>query len=325
MLEKIKADKLLFTGDWHLNSSTPKSRIDDYADTTLKKLKQIKDICVENDIKVVIQSGDLFHKNRQPLSYVNRVLEVLKGFRDEGIQIYAIAGNHDLAYGKLRYLNKSPLGNVFMSELVKPLDELSIKTSEGYEVKVNGFHYPDEIESAEDSDISICVAHRFYNYKFEKKSLRKEDIKELGYNIYLLGHDHINHKPKQVEGSVILRPGSVLRGSSYTYNLERDVWCEIIKFNGEENKPKLSFGRKKLDIYPAEQIFTSAVFHKQDEEEEEFNSISELTENIDELLNQMENVKSQNPVYTVLDEMRIEEEVKERIELYLNNFGIYRG
>jgi DNA repair exonuclease SbcCD nuclease subunit len=313
---------ILFVGDIHLNSSTPQSRIDDYSITSINKLKQIRKICENNGYEVVILTGDIFHKNRQPLSYLNKVVETFKSFRDRDIKVYTIAGNHDLSYDKMEYIDHSPLGNVLTSDIVMHLDELEIETETGYKVKVKGFDYPDELEPSNTDDISICIAHRFYENMYEDKSITKKDVEDLGYDIYVLGHDHRRYQYKKIGGSFVIRPGSVMRGTSHNYNLEREVFVDAIKFNGEKNRPKISFVKHKLNIAPAEQVFTASVFG--DKENDGVDMITDLSEDINNLLDQMDSVQGENPVYQIMDDMKIDEEVKERIETYLSNYGIYR-
>lgn len=317
---------IVVVGDLHLNSSTPQSRIDDYGDTCLKKLKQVLRICRKNNYELVVLTGDIFHKNKQPMKFINKVVEIFKRFRDSGISVYSITGNHDLAYDKIEYLNQSPLGNLLVSGIVDHLDELKIKSKEGYNIYLKGFDFSDKVESVKEdisSTIKICVAHRYFE-RFDREFLNTKNIKELGYDIYLLGHDHVSYKPKRIDNSYLLRPGSLLRGSSHDYQLERDVVLDVIKFNGSKERPKLSFGREKLDISDAEQVFTKSVFNKKEDQDREERVLSSISEGIDDLLSKMEDMGDENSIYKYLDTMDIEDSVKERIEMYLSNYGIYR-
>lgn len=325
MVKKLEdINKIAIVGDTHLNSTTPQSRIDDYGNTCLDKMSQIYRKCIDNDYKILIITGDIFHKNKQPLKFINKSLELFKKIRDAGIETYVIMGNHDLAYNKVEYVDQSPLYSLLVSGIVEILDELVVKVN-GYEVYIRGFNFPEKVEKNKSNNkISICVAHRYFE-KYDKEFLTSKELKRLGYDIYVLGHDHVSYKPTRVGNTYLLRPGSLMRGTSHDYQLERDVYMNIIKLNGDSERPKLSFKRDVLDIKPANKVFTSSVLREKDKEESEDGDIlSSLAEDLDNLLDKMSSVNSENSIYDFLDSVDVKAGVKERIELYLTNNGIYR-
>jgi len=322
-LKDIKT--LTFVGDLHLNYATPQSRIDSYSEVSLNKFKQICDICESKNYKEVILLGDIFHQNQQTISYVNKVLEILMDFRDRGINLYTVIGNHDLSFNRLDYLDKSPLSTLFCSGLVRPLRLLDISTSVGYKVQVRGFHYPEKIKPVEVKEgiMNICVSHRFYQYKFDKNSLTKKNIDKLGYNIYVLGHDHVGHKIRKIGGSYLVRPGSILRATSHDYNLEREVYINSTVFSGSKDKPKLSFVKDKLNIKDPKYTFSASVMDDKNSSSGDLDLV-DISEKVDDLLSQMSNVSQEISIYDVMGEMDMEDEVKDRIEMYLQNYGIYK-
>lgn len=89
----IKTNKIAFVGDMHLDSTTPSSRVDDYADASLNKLYNLKNICVLKGIKLVILLGDVFNKHDQSNQYLNKVMKAFKSFKDENITVMSITGN----------------------------------------------------------------------------------------------------------------------------------------------------------------------------------------------------------------------------------------
>lgn len=321
---KRKNKKILSSGDLHLNSSTPKSRIDsDYGQTCINKLKQIYKICKNEDVEIVIVPGDIYHKNNQPLKFINKVAKTFKKFKNAGIEIFAIAGNHDLSYDKIKYLDNSPLGNLLISELIKPLDEIQLSIDNEYDVYIKGYNFPEKVEKSEDKgDINICVSHRYFE-KYDREFLTSKDLKNLGYDIYILGHDHVSFKPQKVGNSYLLRPGSLLRGTSHDYQLERGVYVDIIEFEWNGNKPKVNFKRKEIKTISAEKVFTSAVFGTS-ESEDRGDVLTNISESLDSLLDKMNSVGNVSSIYKFLDEVDVRDEVKEIIEMYLDNYGIYR-
>ena len=76
------SNSIVIIGDLHLNSSTPVSRIDDYANTSIEKLETLLDICVSRKYNKIILLGDVTHKYQQPLSYIYKVMEVFNKFKN---------------------------------------------------------------------------------------------------------------------------------------------------------------------------------------------------------------------------------------------------
>ena len=110
------------------------------------------------------------------------------------------------------------------------LNEINIDNK----VLVKGFNYTDKLSSIEFNGFKICVAHCFYNNeKFggENHNLLPEDALKLGYQAYILGHDHSPYEDIKNSAFQIIRPGSLMRGSSHEYNLKRMV--EAIEFDSD--------------------------------------------------------------------------------------------
>lgn len=115
--------KLLCTGDWHLHNFADfsKSLMVSWDDSTLRYtivsydtiktdskemnsrlfnilngICDMRDYCITHGIIDVLMSGDLFHKRANiEVSVFNPAYKVLSSFRDLGINLHAIAGNHD--------------------------------------------------------------------------------------------------------------------------------------------------------------------------------------------------------------------------------------
>ena len=88
-----KVLKIAVVGDLHLNSSTPKSRVDDYPTTCINKLETLRLHLLKNGCTDLILLGDIFHKPSQPVKFLNRVLREFLLFKSSGIKVRAIAGN----------------------------------------------------------------------------------------------------------------------------------------------------------------------------------------------------------------------------------------
>lgn len=137
----------------------------------------------------------------------------------------------------------------------------------------------------------------------------------------LLKHDHAVYDREDVGNQYIIRTGSFTRGTSHLYNLERDVYVDRIKFVDNNGKLSMQFIRDKMDIKPAQEVFSSVVFDKTKDD----NILQDLSDRVDNLLEKMdETTVSENTVYKVIDSMKLDPKIKSRIELYLGNNGILR-
>lgn len=114
--------KIACTADWHLHNFTEFSRTlsvvfneatnryQEFPDNTefhtiemnsrlfniLNGLCDMRDYCEKEKISHVLMAGDMFHhRGTIDVSVFNSAYRVLKSFKDTGINIHAIAGNHD--------------------------------------------------------------------------------------------------------------------------------------------------------------------------------------------------------------------------------------
>lgn len=319
---------ILIVGDLHLNSSTPISRIDDYADTSIEKLNNLLSLCMDKSISVVILLGDVFHKPQQPLSYLYRVIEAFNKFKDNGIDVYSIVGNsHDVPYDKVAYLPKTSLGLLFKTGALIKLERESFITKEGYIITFFGYDYEQHIESIENikdlsSRVNVCVCHRFYEYSFSSSSLTESMIKSLGYNIYCCGHEHQPHDLVNVDGRFIVRPGRFMRGTSDNYNIENtSVFVDILRFNGSLEDPRITVIREILPTKSASEVFNTKALSK----DKSNKTLAELSSQVDILLDKMDIKGTSNTsVYALLDNLEVDKRIKLRIETYLQSVGIFR-
>lgn len=66
---------------------------------------EIAEKTVENDVKYLLISGDMFDRYNPPISVVLRTVGTLKKLRDKGIRVVVVPGNHDISRIKTGILN----------------------------------------------------------------------------------------------------------------------------------------------------------------------------------------------------------------------------
>ena len=210
--------KIIFVGDVHLKGSSPISRKDNYSETILNKLRFINDYAHSIDCTTFIFLGDIFDTVNTSLQYFSHCLTLFKEIKESGIDIYTIVGNHDLKYDSMDTLPVTPLGILVKSDAIQILDSLTVD-----DVYIKGCHFPESPQPNTQSDLySILLLHRFYESGFNETPITKEDAIDLGYDTYILGHDHRPYHTVEIETDTqsikVLRPGSLARNSSEQYN-----------------------------------------------------------------------------------------------------------
>lgn len=307
-----KFKSFVVIGDTHLNCSRVSTRLDDYPITALKKLAQVRKYCVENGIRDVVILGDVFHKNIQNNLYINLVLTEFVAYRNSGISVHSIIGNHDIIQDRLDSLEKSPLNMLFITGVVNHLRILDL----GWCI-LKGVDYSENIEKAPGYDgVKFVFAHMFYNGHEGKDNISSE-IDDFGYDAAFLGHDHVTYENERSPGgTLIVRPGSLLRGTSHGYNIKRIPCFDVVSTSGGG---VFSVERKYLDVEPADDVFSHEALNRKPKEKTELVSIEKL----DDLIEFMSTKESNGSLYAILDKMEMSERARAIIVSYLEAQGIF--
>lgn len=215
-----------FVLDPHLWHSTPSSRRDSYPEAILKKFQFIFD---EIKPTVTIVAGDMFHSPVVPDHFKKRVVDVMK---DKNV--YVIPGNHDFSYYNIEFLNNSSLGLLVAAGVFKWFHNIVIDIG-GTKYAVVGQPFgKTEVDAAPFPKRSILVAHAFLNIENEELTLTAGSLAEKGYQLVVLGHDHIVYEPLKLScGTVILRGGALSRFTSHDYN-HRSVGIFVVTLTQEK-------------------------------------------------------------------------------------------
>ena len=146
-------------------------------------------------------------------------------------------------------------------------------------------------------------------------NISNEFIANSGYNMVILGHDHIQYPSKLCGSSLVVRPGSFSRGTAHYMNLVRGI--DVADYSLDERTVEYVPVACKESKY----VFSTSAFHK---EEKPDVIISKVNEHMLSLVNSLERSDSKSKVYDVLDKFEVSQDVKKVIEVYLVNEGIYR-
>lgn len=228
---------------------------------------------------------------------------------------------HDEQFDRLDTYNNTSLGLLFLTGVIKPFTKITFKREGRRTVNIYGCHFPNDLPDVSDFDsYNIVVAHKFYDYNLDKDSLHKEDLEKHPFSMYLLAHDHSPYELKTErvsDGLVrIVRPGSFSRGTAHAYNNSRLIYVDVVTIGD-----KVEVIRDTLNVKKPEDIFSAAVLDKVDVKDYS-DALTKQLNNLITKLYEVEDAKSS--VYSILDTLEVDLDVKVRIESYLYDAGILR-
>lgn len=307
--------KIYFLADTHIMSTSPSTRnetAEEYRQLQYNKLKQVYDKATNDDIIVI--TGDVFHSSALSMmsgtpKFYNDIIDLMNSR-----PTYTIVGNHDLYYRNETVENTTILDNLFKTG-VKHLEHLRFK-----DINLVGVDYGHDFPVFESSDTyNIVVAHSFFEDKFYGATgnfnLTIEGLKLMkNVNAVVLGHDHNTYKILDIDGVKIVRPGSLMRGTSHTCNINRIPQVAILDTETKE------WTYEPLSNVPGEEVFKKKVILEKD-----------LDINMTDIISNLNSYDKSSNIYKILHENEVSgkeaygeryEAVLNIIKQYLDTFGI---
>ncbi len=223
--------KIACLGDLHIRSTRPENRTDDYTETLFNKLQFIIDYCENNDVRIVLMPGDIFHAPVQPYSILRKTLDLLHSHDFAKLNYYACYGQHDLLFHSKE--NKEVALNILESgKAVHILDKPV--TYNG--VNIYGCHYGDEIPEIVTRGINVLVIHRMIIAEKKLWSQQEEFIKsssllrKYDFDLIVSGDNH-NTFQDVYRNRYLVNAGSLMRSNIdqedhkpcfFTYDVTKD-------------------------------------------------------------------------------------------------------
>lgn len=260
----------MFVGDLHLNSATPVSRKDDYAEAMLDKVENLAKFANENEVDFVVLGGDVFHTKSQPDGFL---VFVTLAFRKFKMPVYTIVGNHDILYTNVDSVRRTPLGVLLSSGVVKWMNSVSM-TVNGKKVLIQGKDYqlrPTIPNTPEGYEKAFLVAHQFVPHGMQfgegDESFNEDEYQRSSWDVIYLGHDHMTYPISMVSGKPTVRPGAISRGTKHIQNRMRDVMFVVTDVVADTSKTsgiRVDFYQEKLEVKSAQEIFSDVRIQRED-------------------------------------------------------------
>jgi len=258
---------LLFIGDIHLSDAPPRSRKDNYTEAIFAKLVQCCEVA--NRYQHVFMTGDVFHKKRPEVNshhMVGAFMDTLRCF-PKG-RTYSLVGNHDIRDGNMGTLPEQPLGVIFKTGLLQPLDRDMVFVEGSTTVQVS----PLPFSYLAETNPSLYECKRLpgvdYVIRMTHASILPVGMPQLVYKMPhvgvekvwgqswdLLVNGHVHHGSEVISipahKQSFVNVGAIARGALNSWALETKP--RILGVHIE--KGDVSFEWHNIIVRPAEEVF----------------------------------------------------------------------
>lgn len=263
--------KFVVRTDCHVHDKAPQSRVDDYLETCLQKLRQVGEFARRKGCDAVLDNGDFFHAKaatRNSHEMVRRVIELHRDYYP--CPVYENPGNHDFPYNNPEYIPRQPLGVLFAAGIfTRMTDHVFEDPSTGLKVRVVGFPYKSLYKVTDfdidrgDEDVLIACCHYSATpdgamlFAGTEESLSYHDLAECPVDAWVFGHLHVDQGIQEVGGKIFMNLGSMTRGSLVQDNLTRVPRFGYIEIDVEPatGRPRINAEAVEYNVAPAEQVF----------------------------------------------------------------------
>ena len=239
--------KLVLLSDVHWTSEQPVARKDNAFETLQRKMDYVFSRAAESNASI-LQAGDLFNSPRH-WGAMNSMIEFLSEWKNQGVQVYCIAGQHDTYLYQQEAKPTTALGALERAGLVRMLNRELINQIPFGELgwSIRGVSYGQEIprleyrESGEVLVIHAMITDRpLWPGQEDYTDAGKFLDKYMDYDLILCGDAHRYFMIIGEDGRIICNTGPILRREAsegmfehhpgfFVYDTEtRDiVWEEI--------------------------------------------------------------------------------------------------
>ena len=257
--------------DVHLQATNPPSRLGDYSQDILDKMRRIGSLASEYAVDFTTCGGDLFHRKsprETPHWLVSETMGVLRSYPSRN---FAIPGNHDVQFDRDDTLPEQPLNVLFRSgALTRQVDQV-LSDGKGLSVQMHGFSFSEEpdfssmvLKDPGAADFHILSLHIYASPRggklHEMKLHSYGEIASLGYDLVLMGHYHADQGISTLPGPRgdcrIVNIGSLSRGDYGDENLNRVPKCCLISVSRDTSGSVLcDLEEIPVGARPASEVF----------------------------------------------------------------------
>lgn len=316
----IKGARLRFVTvlDLHLSPVTPTSRKDDFFQSTVDAFRQAARFAVKMECQGMILAGDIFHLktgSRNPQWFMRAVIMLMKEAKDAGLDMLAIAGNHDLTFGSLVSLESQPIGVLTAADVIHLLDDSSVlyRTAE-FTARVAGASYchsqaaPVRDLKKDGADFLVATGHFWFGKEtgefFGEPVYGPDFFTTSEVDAFVIGHHHADQGIPVVGGKTYFSHGSINRVGAHAGDLERKPAVGLLEITKQGITGKIA----RLKVADAKEIFDVA----------QHTSLMEEKKELDEFMNLLSSqVIGAADMGSILEDLHLVPEVRTRVDAYI--------
>lgn len=307
--------------DIHISDNGPRSRVDDFKETVLGKIRQIGLAANKLNADATLIAGDLFNLKNPAKNSHNLNRELIRVLRTFKKPRYMIEGNHDLTANRLDSLEKQPLGVLFADDSLTQLREEIIE-KDGVKVSVVGVPFREDFDPQAitlpdkgDCVAQICLLHIYAaptpGMLFKERIFGYKELIPLGADIYVIGHYHLDQGIEEVEGKYFVNLGSITRGTLSDEDVSHKPKIGFIKISVDNGVPTYTLQSINLKVKSVDEVFD---LKKREEEKKEAGEIEAF---VNKLMTDSF-VGSKQDYEAVLTDMEMAKAVKDKVLHFLH-------
>ena len=223
----------VLTADWHVRSSTPKCRTDNFLKAQECKVDFVVELAKKYDCPILI-AGDIGDKDQ----WSNELLEWFTQILID-VNVIAIPGQHDLPDHSLKEIKRSGTGVLTASETIDVRDSTYVTIENDFNLISFPFskplrHFKINRESGDYPKVAMTHQMIVKNaplWKGQKDPKSRQILRRYPeYNLILSGDNHNAFRVKY-KGRLLVNPGSLMRTNAAQVNHRPRVYLWYAKTN----------------------------------------------------------------------------------------------
>ncbi|MGL6106814.1 metallophosphoesterase family protein, partial [Romboutsia sp.] len=259
--------KFLYLTDTHITAKNPSSRTDTISDTIKQKMKEIGVVIQKEHISAVIHGGDMFHHPEVSNKFVGEIAQIIRSY---DIPFYVVPGNHDVQGQNEESLPHSKLGLLASSGVINILDRKNpvMFAENGYKITFEGQEYYPDIDknpitdyavNMTGSNFKVLVAHSMLleNKFFDGVAHTLIKDVQTDADLILSGHYHPGFKTQEVNNTLFMNPGSLLRMDSSTHSITQKPKVLILDISSNgfiHQEYELQIAKEGKDVFSTKNL-----------------------------------------------------------------------
>lgn len=325
--------KFLTFSDVHISSVNPESRTGSYEGDIFGKLDQIRKVGKAVKADFFAFSGDLFHLKapmRNPHGLNSKLIELFSSFSGP---IYATEGNHDLKQDSYETFDEQPLNVLYKSKALIQARDV-VQQFGDFKVRVRSFPFQEEPDLSTypksekgDWDFSICLLHLYTSKNggalFARELYSYEDISQLGDDIFVIGHYHIDQGIERItfkgKEQIFINVGAISRGSLSEDNIERSPKIGYITVDKKDGVCTYQCNTVALKVKPVQQVFD---VEKKEQNKKQTKEMEEFVAKLE--IDSVEVVEGEDKVKGEVQKLNLDRLVFDKVLYFLEEADLKR-